>query len=86
MSKITNLDLYKKKYDIETLEQNINNLSLRTLLHTQVLTLEFCVKYLLDDNNTYAWREEEKDLSYYDIISCQPHINLDDLTVSCEQK
>ena len=79
MIRITNLDLYKKKYDIQTLEQNINNLSLHTLLNTQILTIEFCVKYLLDDDNKYAWREEEKDLLYYDIVSCQPHINIDEL-------
>ena len=79
MIKITNIDLYTQKYNIETLEQNINNLSLQTLLNTQHLTIEFCVKYLLDDDNTYAWREEENDISYYDIVSCQPHINIDEL-------
>lgn len=79
MTKITNIDLYKQKYDIQILEENINNLSLRTLLNTQILTIDFCVKYILDHDNRYAWREEETDLSYYDIVSCQRHINIDEL-------
>lgn len=36
------------KYSIEELEQNINNLNKKILLATQKLTVEFCIKYILD--------------------------------------
>ena len=38
---IQNHQLRKKKYDIETLEYNIDNLGLRNLLKTQILTPNF---------------------------------------------
>jgi hypothetical protein len=41
---IQNHQLRYKKYDIETLEYNIDNLSLRNLLKIQLLTAEFCAK------------------------------------------
>ena len=44
--------LRKKKYDIEVLEKNIHNLSMKTLLYTQDLTADFCIKYVL--NEKYA--------------------------------
>jgi len=39
---------HPNKYSIEILEQNINNLNKKILLATQKLTVEFCIKYILD--------------------------------------
>ena len=36
------------KFPINILEQNIHNLNKKILLATQKLTVEFCIKYILD--------------------------------------
>ena len=74
---VTNTDLLanKNKYSIEILEQNIvkNHLDEKIMLATQILTPEFCVKYILDLNiegggeETYIF-----DICY--ILSFQKHI------------
>ena len=53
-------DLYKNKnfYTIDYLKENINDFSLWAILHTQTLTPDFCVEYLLVPNNKYAKDEE----------------------------
>jgi hypothetical protein len=62
----------KKKYNIELLEKNIHNLSMRTLLYTQDLTAEFCIKYVL--NEKYASCVEDTFLSIGDVLNSQKHI------------
>ncbi len=62
----------KKKYDIEVLEKNIHNLSMKTLLYTQDLTAEFCIKYILDEK--YASCVEDTFLSMSDVLYAQKHI------------
>jgi len=64
--------LRKKKYDIEVLEKNIYNLSMKTLLYTQDLTAEFCIKYVL--NEKYASCVEDTFLSMGDVLNAQKHI------------
>ena len=49
MLKINDQDLCKNKYDIDTLIRNINHLYIKTIVNTQILTSEFCVKYILDE-------------------------------------
>lgn len=79
---ITTFDLRlpenKNKFSIESLIQNINCLDKKTLLHTQVLTAEFCVKYILSMDD-----EDESEDSYLlcedYILECQPHISEDEL-------
>ena len=39
---------HPNKFSIEILEQNIHNLNKKILLATQKLTVEFCIKYILD--------------------------------------
>lgn len=82
MSYITHIelndqDLLKKKYSIELLEQNIDNLSIARILNTQILSPEFCVKYIL--NEEYASCVEETYICDLDILHKQPHIRLIDL-------
>jgi len=48
ITNITNTNLLHKQYNIDILEQNISHLHKKTLLYTQQLTAEFCVKYILD--------------------------------------
>jgi hypothetical protein len=62
----------KKKYDIELLEKNIYNLSMKTLLYTQDLTPDFCIKYIL--NEKYASCVEDTFLSMGDVLNAQKHI------------
>ena len=76
---INNIDLYNNKYTIYDLENNINNLNLCAILQTQVLTIEFCAKYLLDFNEAYAKDEEDKDLCVKDVLIWQKNINEKDL-------
>ena len=64
--------LRKKKYDIEVLEKNIHNLSMKTLLYTQDLTADFCIKYVL--NEKYASCVEDTFLSMGDVLNAQKHI------------
>lgn len=64
----------KNKFSLELLVKNIDHLDGKTLLHTQILNAEFCVKYILsmDDNdgveNSYLLCEDY-------ILELQPHID-----------
>jgi hypothetical protein len=69
--------LRNKKYDITTLERNINNLSMKTILHTQYLTPEFCVKYILNDK--YASCIEDTYICIGNVLNAQKHITLGDI-------
>ena len=70
-------DLRKKKYSIDVLEKNIDNLSISVILRTQILTPNFCVKYIL--NEDYASCVEETYICDLDIMYYQPHIKQIDL-------
>jgi hypothetical protein len=69
--------LRNKKYDITTLERNINNLSIKTLLYTQKLTADFCVKYIL--NYEYSSCVEDTYICIGDVLNAQKHITLSDI-------
>ena len=71
--KINEEDLYNNQYSIEILEKNINNLNKKRVINTQILTADFCVKYLLD-NNIDSGSEDSYifDKSY--ILNSQEHI------------
>jgi hypothetical protein len=69
--------LRNKKYDISTLEKNINNLSTKTLLYTQKLTADFCVKYIL--NYKYSSCVEDTYICIGDVLNAQKHITLADI-------
>jgi hypothetical protein len=77
MKKITiiyNHQLSNNKFDIDTLEFNIDRLSLKKLLSTQHLTLDFCKKYLLHPEE-YALCNEDYYISIEDILIYQSHIS-----------
>lgn len=72
---IHNHQLMYAKYDIATLEHNIERLSLRNLLKTQTLTPAFCMKYLLRPAE-YGMCVEDNYISKEDILLYQPHITM----------
>ena len=78
MSKITNQDLYKNKYQLDILAENIMNLSGKALLNTQTLTAEFCAKYILNDNY-YEGIEEDYLYSGDFVLEKQKHISKEEL-------
>jgi hypothetical protein len=69
---LSNEDLYKKKYDYETLKTNIYVVSLLDILKTQKLTSDFCVKYILNKN--FQFSKEEEDINIQTIKKYQPHL------------
>jgi len=73
-TKIYNFELSNNKYDIITLEENIERLSLRKLLVTQKLTLEFCTKYLLHPE-LYAMSSEDYNITMREILLYQNHLS-----------
>ena len=82
--KITYEELKKYKYTIEELEDNINNLEIKHILHYQILTADFCAKYVL--NEKYASCMEDIyliDVGY--VLYHQPHITRDELEKAIEK-
>lgn len=66
------IDLNKKHYCEEMLVKNIDKLDLRNILSTQKLSLEFCSKYIL--NEQYHKCVEDSYLDMSDILKYQPHL------------
>ena len=71
------LDLYNKKYDRDTLKENIYSLKLMDILKTQVLDVTFIVRYIL--NQLYQLNEEDQYIKVDTVIKYQPHINKKEL-------
>lgn len=72
-----NFEMFEGKYyKIEELEYIVKyaQVSLKSILITQKLTLEFCKKYLLDKNNKYSVKDVDNNISVGDIIYYQPHL------------
>ena len=85
MEKIYNHQLTDKKYDIATLEYNIDRLSLKKLLVSQNLTPEFCVKYLLNPEE-HGMCVEDSYICDSDILLYQKHITQKELDESHEKE
>jgi hypothetical protein len=83
-TKITFFDLKKYKYTIQELEDNINNLEIKHILHYQILNADFCAKYVL--NERYASCMEDIyliDIGY--VLYHQPHITKEELLEKVKQ-
>jgi hypothetical protein len=74
---ITKFNLYTNQYDSETLKANIYAVSLLDILKTQRLTVDFCVKYIL--NETFQLLEEEQCINIEIVKKYQNHINVIEL-------
>ncbi len=78
-------ELYTNKnaYSIDYLKENIMDFSLWAILHTQTLTPDFCVEYLLIPDNKYAKDEEDEEIYINNVLYWQHHITKDDL-LNCD--
>ena len=76
-------DKNKNSYSIDYLKENINNFSLWAILHTQTLTPDFCLEYLLVPDNKYAKDEDDEEIYINNVLYWQKHITKDDL-FNCE--
>jgi len=74
-----NLDLNGTTYSMRDLGFLIENgsLCLRSILHSQPLTVEFCAKYM---RNRYASGDGDSDITSSEILAAQPHILSIDLS------
>lgn len=91
MNQISNIDLYFNQYNVEELAHSIKmwpflplrekckyqRLNLCTILHTQKLTAEFCIKYIF--NEKYAYTEDEVYIVDNAVLRLQPHITKQEL-------
>jgi hypothetical protein len=80
---LTDSDIMKNQYDLETIEWNIINsfLSLRKLVRYQKLSPYICAKYVVfgGRNEMYADCSEDAWISTGDILYFQPHITIDEM-------
>jgi hypothetical protein len=97
MKQITDDDLYVRQYGVESLAYSVKmwsfltrnerlrykRIRLLTLLRTQKLTGEFCVRYIL--NGRYSYTEEEALITDGTILRLQPHISQAELIKALEQ-
>jgi len=75
------LDLYNKKYDMETLEKYINEVKLIDILKTQTIDVFFAVRYIL--NTKYQLHEDDNIISPT-ILIYQPHITYEALQIELQ--
>ena len=81
---LTNEELYKKKYDYETLKTNIYVVSLLDILKSQKLTSDFCVKYIL--NKDFQFSKEEQEINIETIKKYQPHLLNIDMVITKKKR
>ena len=74
------LDLYNKKYDRQTLKDNIYDVKLIDILKTQSLDITFVVRYIL--NNKYQITKEDEKITTETVLKYQPHLNLPQLILA----
>lgn len=81
---INNNDLRKNKYCTNDLRKNILNLNPKTILATQHLDADFCIKYILDIE-TDSGNEDSYifDINY--ILAFQKHLSKEEL-ILCYKK
>jgi hypothetical protein len=74
---ITYLDLDNIQYDMKTLSNYIETMSLLKIVRKQKLTLEFIKDYIL--NEKYQTTVEETYIDKYFVLQYQKHIKLEEL-------
>jgi hypothetical protein len=78
------LNLRQNKYDIATLIANVDQIDMKACVNTQVLTAEFCVKYVLNEDymscieDTYCL-----DIGY--VLRRQPHLTREEIMTEYEK-
>ena len=74
---ITYLDLDNIQYDMKTLSNYIETMSLLKIVRKQKLTLEFIKDYIL--NEKYQTTVEETYIDKYFVLQYQKHVKLEEL-------
>lgn len=69
---ITNEDLRKRQYTMDELADNIEHLSISTLLKYQHLTLKFCEEFILNESFQSVEEQYKVDVQY--VLKRQPHL------------
>lgn len=85
MRTISDFQLLKQRYDLVTLERNVGKLDKKILLATQMLSAEFCIKYIWDPGIDSG----SEDSYIYDfdyILGFQPHLTRDALYKLAEHR
>jgi hypothetical protein len=77
------IDLFKNKYDRQTLKEHIYAVRLIDILKTQTIDVTFAVRYILNKN--YQIHEEDEKINFTTVLKYQKHISLNDL-LSCWQE
>ena len=78
MRTISDFQLLKQRYDLVTLERNVGKLDKKILLATQMLSAEFCIKYIWDP----VINSGSEDSYIYDfdyILGFQNHLTREEL-------
>jgi hypothetical protein len=75
---MNNAQLYTREWTIKELEENIDRLSLKSILYTQQITAEFAVKYILTTDE-YACCVEETYYDLDDVLDLQPHLTREEI-------
>lgn len=85
MNEITDLDLLKNKYDIDTLEKYVETLDKKILLATQTLTAKFCVDHIWDPD-IESGSEDSYIYDFHYILQHQSHLTEDELIRRVNEK
>jgi len=75
---VQTLNLRKQQYDIETLTANVDDLNMKECVNSQVLTAEFCVKYVLNEEYM-SCIEDTYCLTYGYVLQRQPHLTKEEI-------
>ena len=81
MNKINCRNLLSKQYSMEELAANIDALQIKIILHNQVLTADFCGKYILDEYHATC----QEDLYLIDVgyvLQHQPHLTREEVVAA----
>ena len=77
-------DLYKQHYTMDILEHNIDNLQIKIILHTQILTADFCAQYILDEAQATCM-EDLYLIDFWYVLRHQPHITEKELDIALDK-
>ena len=77
MSTNKTLDLKNNKYSMDVLRENIYAIGLFEILHTQTITEEFAVNYILNERFQLSDDEEKITMEY--VLKMQPQLSKDKL-------
>lgn len=78
-SKIYNYNLLTKQYPESILVENLPHLNKNTILNTQILSEEFCAKYIFSIDNIDDGDEDSYLFDINHILNSQPHLDKEKL-------